>query len=291
MTPRRDALRLAVVCPEMPSGQNSFFHNLHLGIRRAGEELEPKGVELDYYPCGNGAIQADILSDLARREELDGVAVCCLDDSQMGAQFSALHDRGIPIVTFNAEARNSCRLAHVGPPARDMGALAAELLCKMRDDHRRLLMVGGDKRMANLRANTAGFYDYIQTHHPEYSLLEVNNASNRDLAEELGKVFTSLDDVTGVYCSMTRNGKLVCETLQRLGLEQRVKLVCTDVFTDLQPYLEDGTVDATIWQDPRSQSYNALLLLYHYLTTGRLNEDYFNIRICPVMCSNFSYFL
>lgn len=291
MMPRREALRLAVVCPEMPVGQNSFFHDLYLGVQRAGAELEPKGVELFYYPCGNWSVQADILTDLARREALDGVAICCLDDAQMAIQFSALHNKGIPLITFNAEARYSHRLAHVGPPARDMGALAAELLCKMKDDHRRLLMVGGDKRMANLRANTAGFYDYIQTHHPELSLLEVNNAGNRDLAEELTKVLTSLDDVTGVYCSMTRNGKLVCETLRRLGLAHKIKLVCTDVFSDLQPYLEDGTVDATIWQDPRNQSYNAVMLLYHYLTTGRLREDYFSIRICPVMCSNYAYFL
>lgn len=288
---RREALKLAVICPEMPADQNSFFRDLRQGVERAGEELKPQGVELVCYPCGNGTIQADILAGLAERDDLDGLAVCCLDDTQLSAPFAALHEKGVPVVTFNAEARGSHRLAHVGPAAKGMGALAAELLCKMRDDHQRLLMVGGDKRMSNLRDNTAGFYDYIQTHHPEYSLLEINNAGNRDLAEELSKVLTSLDDVTGVYCSMTRNGKLVCETLQRLELARSVKLVCTDVFDDLRPYLADGTVDATIWQDPRSQSYNAIQLLYHYLTTGKLRENWFNIRICPVMCENFDHFL
>lgn len=285
-------LNMAVLCPDMPGGQNSFFLAMQQGVERAARELSALGVQVRLYKSPmDWKAQAAILEELAGREDFHGVAVYCADESGLNPSFDALNRRGVPIVTFNSDAPRSCRLACVTAPALRMGELAAELLCKMERGHRRLLIVGGDKRLDILRNNTTGFYSYIQRHHPEISLLEINNAGHRDLAGELTKMLTSLDDITGVYCSMTRNGLPVCQALQKLGLGQKLRLVCTDVFPDLLPYLRDGTVDATIWQNPQAQSQNAVLLLHHYLTTGKLRQECFQIPINPVMDSNFEYFL
>lgn len=289
---KRDNINLAVVCPNMASHLNSFYAELAHGVEQAAQELSSSGCHVRLLPAGSRwEQQNETLLKLLEEDNLHGVAVDCLDDAKLDETLARFGERDIPVVTFNADAPNAHRLACVTAPAQQMGELAAELLVKMEREHKRIIIVGGDKRLSILRENTTGFYAFIQEHEPEISLLEINNSSRSNLRQELEKVLSSLDDVTGIYCSMTRNALPVCQSLQRMGLQHRVRLVCTDVFQELWPYLQDGTVDATIWQNPRMQSYNAVMLLHSYLTTGKLQEKYFNIPISPVMVSNFKYFL
>lgn len=289
---RQNELRLAVVAPDSKTRENSFFQGIHRGIEGAVRILEPQGVSVrTCFTEADWQSQREALDTLCRDGNLHGVLLYCMDDKRLNEPIKRLRQSNIEVITFNSDAPDSGRLAHVAPPSRQMGELAAEMLCKLGAAHERILIVGGDKRLTVLRENTTGFYHYIQLHHPEISLLEINNTVTRNLEAELKKVLLSLGDITGMYCSMTRNGVPVCKVLQELGLQTKIRLICTDVFEGLRPYVEDGTVDATIWQDPYSQSYNAMLLLFHYLRTGRLREEYFRIRIAPVMRSNFDDYL
>lgn len=289
---KRDNVNIAVVCPNMTSQLNSFYVKLAQGAEQAAQELASYGVNVRIIPSGStGASQNQVMDRLLEEENLHGVAAYCLDDGLLDETFDKFSQRNIPVVTFNADAPGSHRLACVAAPTQRMGELAAELLLKLNRDHKRIIIVGGDKRLSNLRDNTTGFYSYIQQNDPEISLLEINNSSRTNLQEELEKVLASLDDVTGIYCSMTRNAIPVCQSLHRMGLQRKIRLICTDVFQELYPYVQDGTVDATIWQNPQMQCYNATMLLYYYLTTGKLQDKYFKIPISPVMLSNFEYFL
>lgn len=289
---RQNELRLAVVAPDSKTRENSFFRNIHQGIDAAVRALEPQGVSVrTCFTEADWQSQQAVLETLSRENNLNGVLLYCMDDQRLNGAIEKLREKNTAVITFNSDAPDSGRLAHVAPPSRQMGELAAEMLCKLGAAHERILIVGGDKRLTVLRENTTGFYHYIQMHHPEISLLEINNTVTRNLEAELKKVLLSLGDITGMYCSMTRNGVPVCKVLQELGLQRKIRLICTDVFEGLRPYVEDGTVDATIWQDPYSQSNNAMLLLFHYLRTGRLKEEYFKIRIAPVMRSNFQDYL
>ena len=291
-THQRGPLRLAVICPDTPAVENPFFGDIQAGAAQAAKELAEKRVDVRMYLCRpDWEAQIEILQELERQEGLHGVATYCMDDRKLNDSFAALKEKGIPVVTFNTDAPDSCRVACVTPPSKHMGALAAELLYKMDRSHRRLLIVGGEKRLSNVRENTTGFYNFIQQHCPEVSLLEINNASHRDTMKEVSKVLTLLNDVTGIYCSMTRNSVQMCEILNEQGLQHKIKLVCTDVFLKLKPYMDDGTVDATIWQDPRAQCRNAVRLLYRYLTKGRIGPEDCRINICPVMQSNFTDYL
>jgi LacI family transcriptional regulator len=290
LSKRKSHVTLVVICPDTPLAENSFYLSLQQGAAHAARELESRGSHVRVRLCdGSWFAQSKLLDEISAQDDVDGLVTCCLDDTILENSFSHFQRRGIPVVTFNSDAPISCRLAYVTPPNQRMGALAAELLCKM-GQHHRLLIVGGNKRRSNLRDNTLGFYSYIQRHHPEASLLELNDTSTQDLCAELTSLLTTLDDISGIYCSMTSNSILVCRVLHELGLQHQIRLICTDVFPELQPYMEDGTVDATIWQSPKSQSYNAVMLLYFYLTTGQLQTEYLNIQIAPVMRSNFEDF-
>lgn len=289
---KRDNVNLAVVCPGSPNSLNSFHSRLADGARQAAKELANVGVNVRVLHAGNNwKSEEAVLDGLLEEKNLHGIALYCMDDEQLDERLLAFKEKNIPVITFNADAPASGRTACVTAPAREMGELAAELLMKMERAHKRIVIVGGDKRLSILRENTTGFYSYIQQHDPEISLLEINNSSRTDLREELEKVLISLGDVTGIYCSMTRNALTVCQVLHCMGLQNKIRYICTDVFEELRPYMQDGTIDASIWQNPVAQSYNGVMLLHGYVTTGKLEEGHFQIPISPVLMSNFDFFL
>ncbi|MBQ3089267.1 MAG: LacI family DNA-binding transcriptional regulator [Oscillospiraceae bacterium] len=289
---KRDNINLVIVCPGSADTTNSFHEKLAEGARQAARDLANVGAHVRVvYAGGDWKSEREVLRQLAGEKHLHGVALYSMDNELLNEELELFQERRVPLVTFNADAPGSPRVACVSAPALQMGELAAELLVKMKPDHDRIVIVGGDKRLQILRENTTGFYSYIQRYAPEISLLEINNSSRSNLREELEKVLASLDDVTGIYCSMTRNALMVCQTLHKMGLARKVRCICTDVFEELRAYLQDGTIDAVIWQNPFAQCYNAAMLLHHYVTTGKLEEKYFRIPISPVMMSNFDSFL
>ena len=51
------------------------------------------------------------------------------------------------------------------------------------------------------------------------------------------------------------------------GLAGKVKLITTDLFSEMAPYVEKGTISASIYQQPYRQGQTALHLMADHLST------------------------
>ena len=81
-------------------------------------------------------------------------------------------------------------------------------------------------------------------------------------AELVGEAFAAHPNLAAIYVS-SANSIPICRYLEEHGLSRKVVCVTSDVFAELCPYIENGTVNATIYQNPFSMGYTALDLLYH----------------------------
>ena len=57
------------------------------------------------------------------------------------------------------------------------------------------------------------------------------------------------------------------------------------------PYLEDGTVHATVWQAPEQQAENALLLLYDFMTGRAAGPVIRHVPLGILFQNNCSYYI
>jgi LacI family transcriptional regulator len=290
---KRDAMNIAVISPALEPQLNYFFKAIDDGIESAAEELRKFKVSVIRFACGKTwQSQVKILEDILERDDIHGVVIYCWDDTRLNGLFEKLNAKGIPVVTFHSDAVNSCRAACVTANDEATGRLAAELMSYMVPPDERIIVLGGNKALKVLRNNTLGFYTYLQFHRPDLSLLEVNDSDTIEhLKLELEKVFSAFDNIGGVYCNSARNDLPLCEVMHKLKLSGRIKVICSDVFSELGPYFSDGTITATMWQDPKSQSRKAIRLMYEYLTTRRISAGDCRVHIGIVMRNNFEEYL
>lgn len=246
------------------------------------------------YPCDKDwQNQAQILEKILDRNDIDGVVIYCWDDTKLNPYFVRLQQKGIPVVTFNSDAVDSCRIGCVTAPNKRTGMLAAEFLGQIVPSGAgRIIVLGGNRMMKNLREITFGFFSYVQKHRPDLTVMEINDFGTlEDLSAEMERTFAAFGDIYGVYCNSARNSIPMCEALKKTGLAGRVKAIASDVFEELGPYLEEGIIQATMWQDPKSQSQKAVEMLYEYLTTPKIPSDARTVGIGIVMRNNFVDYL
>jgi LacI family transcriptional regulator len=74
-------------------------------------------------------------------------------------------------------------------------------------------------------------------------------------------------DLGGIYVS-TVNCLPVCRALKDNKMAGRVRLITTDLFPEMAPYLKRGTIRASIYQDPYLQGQTAVRLLTDFLLSG-----------------------
>jgi LacI family transcriptional regulator len=89
----------------------------------------------------------------------------------------------------------------------------------------------------------------------------------------------------------TANAPPVLRALEAEGLAGRVTVITTDLYPELAPFIESGTISATIDQRPWLQGQMAFQVMYRLLTEGVQPPE--SVRLAPhvVMRSNLRLFL
>ena len=91
---------------------------------------------------------------------------------------------------------------------------------------------------------------------------------HEDEDESFQKTFDLLrrfPTVAGIYVN-TVNCLPVCRALGARGLAGKVKLITTDLFAEMSPYFQKGTISASIYQQPFRQGQLAVRLMADNLT-------------------------
>ncbi len=290
---KRVQIRIVVISPSLKPKLNYFFQAIDEGIYCAESELNNFNVSLIRMKCGDDPeYQIELLKDIVERDDINGLVIYCLDDTRLNPYFKLLEEKGIPVVTFHSDAVDSCRIACVTAPDKRTGSLAAELMSKLIARNKRIIVLGGSKMLKVLRDNTLGFYSYMSKYRPDLTILEINDLDTIDnLKKEIEKVLLAFDDIAGIYNNSARNNIPLCEVLHDNNLSQNIVTICTDVYEELRPFMEDGTITATMWQDPKSQSYKAIMYMYHYLTSKKMVTENLDVKIGIVMMNNFDDYI
>jgi LacI family transcriptional regulator len=288
---KRKAVQIAAIFRGKAIPRNFFFHKMWDGVERAERNLRDYRVRITRHECGDTWESQDmILRELAATPGIDGVILHCWDETKLDDSIGLLHERGIPVVTVNADAPGSKRIACVSAPNERIGSLAAEVLGRFAPNGR-MLVAGGTKPAENLAANRRGFISYMKTAYPDTPFAEIFNyhISQNQFAEDLEDAMKNLPDVTGIYAITARDTFIACETIRRLGLSGRVKIVGSDVFEEMMPFFHDETLHASIWKDQQSQAERAVFLLHQYLSGRPLRIE--PIRLGVIMKNNIEDYL
>ncbi|HEY1400296.1 MAG TPA: substrate-binding domain-containing protein, partial [Terriglobales bacterium] len=93
----------------------------------------------------------------------------------------------------------------------------------------------------------------------------------------------------GIYVN-TVNCLPVCRAVHEHGRSRQLRLITTDLFQQMVPFIENGTIGASVYQDPYRQGRDAIrIVLDHLLEKAVIAPaNYLNPAI--VLRSNLSLF-
>jgi ribose transport system substrate-binding protein len=140
---------------------NPFFDVARDGCLKRAKELG--NVECIYKgPIEHEpATQAQIIQDFVT-QKVDGIAISVADVAAMTRSIDAAAAAGIPVVTFDADAPGSKRIAYIGTNNKDFGLALGKQLLQLRPEGGKYAMISGGPGAKNLAERVDGVREALK---------------------------------------------------------------------------------------------------------------------------------
>ena len=281
-------LRIGVYLPRQIS---SFFDPVRSGVHAAASAATGVNVEVVFrtFPrLDEGDVEL-LAADVG--EKFNGILIAPGNPDHIGPALSAIARRGVSVVCVSSDAPRSERLASVTVDGHTSGAIAAELFSRAIYKPGHLATITGELTTLDHAEKLRGFAANLAVFAPHLSLLPaIESHEQPKIAYRQAIALLSRKPYPlGIYIS-TANSIPVLHALEEKRLLGEVRIITTDLFPELVPYIESGKILATLYQRPFTQGKTALELLLRYLLNGVAPEPVNRLNPHIILRANLSLF-
>ncbi len=200
-------------------------------------------------------------------------------------------EKGIPVVCVSTDAPESRRSCVVCVEPRSNGCLAGELMGKLVLPGSKVAVVAGMLRAEDHRKKADGFIETFPRYCAGGKIIKTieGHEDEDETFQKASELLRQVPDVAGIYVN-TVNCLPVCRALGATGLAGKVKLIATDLFAEMSPYLQQGTITASIYQQPHRQGQVAVRVMVDHLANKVNFPSKVHFSPGVVMASNLHLF-
>lgn len=224
-------------------------------------------------------------------QKVDGIILTAGNPAGLTPLIDQAEEKGIPVVCVSTDAPQSRRSSIVCVDPQLNGCLAGELMAKIVPAGSGVGIVAGMLSAEDHRKKADGFTQTFPRYSAGGRIVEVieGHEEEAESFQKTSDLLLRFPDLAGLYVN-TVNCLPVCQALLDRGLAGKVKLVATDLFPEMAPHLERGTITASIYQHPHRQGQIAVRVLADYLTNKVDFPPYVHLSPGVIMASNFHLF-
>jgi len=264
------------------TSSNPFFEDVVRGVDSRANELLELGVsvEIRYASIDAPELQAKQIDELIDMG-IDGLVIVPINHPLVTDKIKKLTDKGFPVVTANSDIPDCGRLAYVGSNYYKSGETAAGLVNMITGGRANVGIIIGSPEVLCHSERIAGFTDYSKK---EYSGIEIiDSAINNDddfdsftvtkrMLETHPEIDTLFLAAAGVYGA--------CRAVTDMELARKIKIVSYDSTAVNREFLRNGTITASIAQQPFTQGVKPLDILLDYVGMGiKPEREYYYTKI------------
>ena len=271
---QKKRLKLGVI---LFSTGNAFFQDVLSGINEKAEELAGYNCTVITKQISFG-VEAQLQAvDELLAEEVNGIAMTPYNDERIRDCINRLYEQGIPVVTLNTDIENAKRIAYVGSNYTRSGATAAGLLQLMTSGTVNVGIVTGSSNILCHTERIAGFLKTLKPYADRIHIVDTVEIHD-DEVESYEKTYALLSAHPEINALFFAAGGVYggCRSVEALGKKGAIRIIAFDQVPTTRQMLENGTIAATICQQPKVQGSKPLSLLFAYLTTGENPEKEYN---------------
>lgn len=268
-----------------------FYDQMWGGILDEERRVSHLGIQFVNRPVpALGERDTEAFQDLVK-ERVDGIILTAGNPTGLTPLINDAEERGIRVVCLSTDAPQSRRSSIVYVEPWLNGCLAGELMAKSVPTGSKVAVVAGMLSAEDHRKKTDGFAEGF----PRYSIggdIVAVIEGHEDEAESFQKTWALLGefpDLAGLYVN-TVNCLPVCRALQERRVAGKLKLIATDLFPEMSPHLQRGTITASIYQHPYRQGQIAVRILSDYFANRVKLPPSTHLSPGIIMASNFHLF-
>lgn len=255
----------------LPSIGNPFFDDVVAGFRRAESEYADFGVSLELSEIKGYDVRMHIKAIGGLVESgCHALCISTIDVPEMRAYVDELVDAGIPVVAVNTDLTKTKRLCYVGCDYVEAGNTAAGLLALTSPELLRLLIVTGSLKMKGHNERIRGFSQTLRMKQVPYKLVDVFESQDNDehaYAMSL-ETLRAHPEINCVYI-VAAGVEGACRAITELGMQDRLRVLSHDEIASTQKLVREGVIDYTIGQEPETQGYRSIQVLFDYFMSNR----------------------
>src|SRR5882762_7757320 len=275
----------------IPREIHFFYDQLWSGILDEARRAAQLGAQFVHRPVrALGEGDAKAFRELVK-SGVNGIILTAGNPQLLKPLIDDAEEKGIRVVCVSTDAPESRRSSIVCVEPSLNGGLAGELMGKLVPRGSKVAVVAGMLTAEDHRKKTDGFSEAFPRHCAGGKIVSVIEG-HEDEDESFQKTLDLLRRVpslAGIYVN-TVNCLPVCHALGARGVAGKVKLITTDLFAEMSPLFQKGTITASIYQQPHRQGQIAVRVMADNLT----NKMHFPpaVHLSPglVMSSNLHLF-
>lgn len=240
-----------------------FWKDTFRGFEDAAELL---GVKAHY----GGATEYDVNLAIQALEQTaakkpQGIAVTAMDADAYVDPINRIVESGTNLVTFDADAPASDRLAFLGTGNYAAGSEAAHGLAKLYPETEEVKVgVVTTLGQTNLMDRLAGFQDTIAANYPNIEVVEVadSGADETSASQAASNLIKANPDLNAIFPALVLAQVGTLTALEEANLTDKVKVITFDSHELTLRNIEAGKVAFTIAQGPYHMGYWSMMMLY-----------------------------
>jgi len=243
---------------------NEFAPQIKAGVEQAAADLGVDAVMV-------GPVGAKAEDQIAELESLiekgvDGIAISSVSTDALAPVIDRALAAGIPVVTYNTDNPGSKRLAFVGQDLVNSGRIAGDLMAKALGEQGKVIITTLDASAQWSLDRESGAREALAKYPGITVVATINTGTEpQGIYSAIENAMLANPDVTGILslecCSVSPAGEYV----KRNDLQDQVKVVGFDLLPSTLQLVKEGIIYATIDQDPFTQGYEAVKLLFDLL--------------------------
>lgn len=210
----------------------------------------------------------------AINQKVDAILLAPSDKSALAPVVERAIDEKIPVVIIDSPIDTEGYVTFLSTDNYAAGALAADTLAKLVDEKGKIGIINAQPGAGTAIARSSGFEDRVKEKYPNMKVVAIQY-SNGDKAVALNQatdIMTANPDLAGFYGSNEGSTVGISRALEEAGKGGTVKLVGFDFSKDTITGLKNGTIQASMVQNPEMMGYEGVGSAYDSIQGKKVSE-------------------
>jgi len=242
----------------------SFWTIARAGTAQAASELGNVEVDFRMPSTGGVAEQRQILDDLIAKGE-DGIAISPNDPANQTEFLNKIAAQTL-LICHDSDAPASKRVCYIGTDNKAAGMQAGQLIKQALPNGGKIMVFVGSMDAQNAKERFAGIKKEIEGSNVQILDVRTDETDPVRAQKNAEDTLVKYPDVACLVGLWAYNGPAILNAVRSGGLQGKVKIVCFDENAETLAGVAEGTIYATVVQQPFEFGRQAILGMSRYLT-------------------------